>query len=1648
MRQSALSFGSVLFDELEQVAVRRGGFASLLALDEDVKHVKRTVAESVEYATDPNRRIRSVREKSDEAAAAAEEIFGRIADTARAVNELGQVVRIRGETANRVLDKIGPGEEQQRAPVAFVSLVGLWRTVAALVQTLTGRPDDSTREARIRRRKQQAQMRRQVDKLVEDLKQVQSELDRQEGPEAPADRTGRPPGGPMRSARDAGDLFRRLCRLARGLKQFEDLTGPDQKDAIAARDLLAQADGGELKDRTPGEHLVRGAAIQRAESLKQALAAAAGQLKGIRSAYRTIAGARTGFAAQIRRMIDTQPDALRYELFDIIEDGARGASMRLESVGLAFSGGGIRSATFNLGFLQGMASLRLLKRFDYLSTVSGGGYIGAWFAAWVRREGGTAGDPEEPTWEEIDREARRLEEQKREELLAHPPTPSDETVNRWIAAESEQILVRVRTDLEEKYRAKLAALEVLPAENRPAPPRRPEDSDVTRVAGPLIAEATTVIRKSAKKRYLDEELQKIADTTRAEVETRLRANYKAELRAKRQRTCWALENVESQLNPSRMAQAKATRRWPSPSEISEGREMPPYPPPLVHIVDDEPAPVRLLRSYSNCLAFKIGVPTLQTWTTVSMYLRNLLVIQLILLPMMLAAHIVPRLLLLLFTAHLERSSLPIVRQWWEAHWGWPALGLLVVTAVAMLAAPKLVDFFVREGLRRFEDRYSKYAGPAIFTLLIVGVAILADLLAGVVLPAAIWMVDAGDPGTPPHLAEWLARHPWAVAMTVTAALVLAAALWYRFMGSSADGVAEERKLRLRAWTALTCAIVVIAAIVDRVVFWLFAILDSVPGWLPLLLLGILVAICLVPARWLDAIVTRWPVIEARRFRRNAAIIALMAFVLSTARWHTGETIVLSFTLMAALLGLQRTYRVVVLIREGYRPASLAQTDGKTRFNMPLATLWEQILVLFTLTAFGVSLLFARPDRPFFVCPVPLLDLAFKPESWGGSVFLSALSFGLVVAACRLLAFQLIEMRDKSREWTGFERADRAAAAFASGLIPAATLAGVMMAINRWLGTPGLENPGQLQVVMMCFGPLLVMLAIVAGSAIDVALVASYREEDTREWSASLDAYLLIIGVLWASFSTLSLFGPLLIRQVRNVAISAAGVGWVITSISGALAGRSTQTGGVKTSRSPLEYVVLVAPIVFIIGLFLSMAMLANALQGVPLAVPEGGAAADALLGGLAHADPWQTWTVFIISAWVATVGCVYININLFSLNELRANRLVRCYLGAARSREAPAEGRPTFAPTNSPVPVRRPNPITGFDPTDDFPIRDLAVVGRWGDDDLVVDYRGPYHLINTSMNLVAGSELAWQERMAESFVISPLYSGSKTTGYRPNRVTRVALDLAELETDEVIRPDDTVLPGFGGDVRLGTAVSVSGAAASPNAGYHSSPLVTILMTVFSTRLGLWFGNPARDAWRRSGPGFAIYLFSELFGSTTSKGKYVYLCDGGRFENLGVYELIRRRCRHIVLCDAGADANLSFRDLGSLVRKCREDFGVRIEIDIGPLLRKEGTVHSKWHCAVGRIHYEDVAPQAQPGTFLYVRPSLTGDEPPDVRDYVVDHPSFPHETTADQYFSESQFESYRVLGEHIAIHVFGDVVHEAGPNISSGSFFSRLRREWH
>jgi hypothetical protein len=211
--------------------------------------------------------------------------------------------------------------------------------------------------------------------------------------------------------------------------------------------------------------------------------------------------------------------------------------------------------------------------------------------------------------------------------------------------------------------------------------------------------------------------------------------------------------------------------------------------------------------------------------------------------------------------------------------------------------------------------------------------------------------------------------------------------------------------------------------------------------------------------------------------------------------------------------------------------------------------------------------------------------------------------------------------------------------------------------------------------------------------------------------------------------------------------------------------------------------------------------------------------------------------------------------------------------------------------------------------------------------------------------------------------------------------------------------------------------------------------MTFLLTVFNARLGVWLGNPghAGDAtWRRAAPAFGVApLVNELMAQTTDNNPYVLLSDGGHFDNLGLYEMIRRRCRYIVVSDAGCDGTYAFADLANAVRKIRIDFGIDIVfpdgLHIGPPRPAEaaGSAHAvTGRFAVGAIRYSAIDPGLKDGVLLYLKPTLLGDEPVDVANYARTHASFPHQSTTEQWFDEAQFESYRMLGLQTVAAVSG------------------------
>ena len=271
------------------------------------------------------------------------------------------------------------------------------------------------------------------------------------------------------------------------------------------------------------------------------------------------------------------------------------------------------------------------------------------------------------------------------------------------------------------------------------------------------------------------------------------------------------------------------------------------------------------------------------------------------------------------------------------------------------------------------------------------------------------------------------------------------------------------------------------------------------------------------------------------------------------------------------------------------------------------------------------------------------------------------------------------------------------------------------------------------------------------------------------------------------------------------------------------------------------------------------------------------------------------------------------------------------------------------------------------------------------------------HVVNIALNLVRGERLAWQERKAETFTVSPLHSGNLWLGYRRSRY-------------------------YGGEkgISLGTAFTISGAAASPNMGYMvSSPLVSFLMAMFNVRLGWWLGNPGNagnTSYQLGVPKFTFGpIVQEALSLTDDTSKYVYLSDGGHFENLGLYEMVLRRCKVIVVSDATTDSNYNYDSLGMAIRKVRIDLGIPIDME-GFSIAPDSP--SNPYFTIGRIRYSCVDDDGTDGTLIYIKASLSKREPRDIINYWRANRDFPQEPISDQFFIESQFESYRMLGSHI------------------------------
>jgi hypothetical protein len=622
-----------------------------------------------------------------------------------------------------------------------------------------------------------------------------------------------------------------------------------------------------------------------------------------------------------------------------------------------------------------------------------------------------------------------------------------------------------------------------------------------------------------------------------------------------------------------------------------------------------------------------------------------------------------------------------------------------------------------------------------------------------------------------------------------------------------------------------------------------------------------------------------------------------------------------------------------------------------------------------------------------------------------------------------------------------------------------------------------------------FGTGVVMSIVLLVGALQLGLAGRGLSDSMREFWTRLGGYLMLLALAWMSLAGALVFGPLLVLWILFkfhawiIGLIALCLLFMLTVFYAARSGRTDKEsvapalvrferfwtdlqnldGDPKTilfvkipqrllslfsAREFLGVVARVGPYVYAIAMFLLLATAVQMVSGLAFDPVR-----TALLWRLSNAWIWSLYVslspafsptpIYAIANWsamsqlywtiqwygapvpLASVGMVLtiisyllfwrIGTNEFSLRHLLYVRLVRYFLAASN-------------------PSRAPQPFTGFDQTDDLPLNALAGI-----------YPGPYPIFNAALNTISGEELGYTTRQAESFVFTPLYCGydSRFLGTGDNRFKFEGSYFPSFSPTALGRAGGGLTQtGSTGGISLGLAMAISGAEPNRNLGYHPSTVTSAFLGLFDARANWRIGNPRFSRnWLRAAPAAGIdYLLSELFPNP--REGYVSVSDGAHFESLGTYELIKRHCRLIVSCDAELDSEYEFDDLVALVEKVRTDFGVRIVIDFDSIRPKEGS--SEHTFVIGDIYY-DPLDSADRGKLVYVKASMpernslaapNGNSlPDDVWRYYEKHKTFPHQSTADQWFDEVQFESYRALGEFVGLTAAEEIQKQIGAALS-------------
>jgi hypothetical protein len=524
-------------------------------------------------------------------------------------------------------------------------------------------------------------------------------------------------------------------------------------------------------------------------------------------------------------------------------------------------------------------------------------------------------------------------------------------------------------------------------------------------------------------------------------------------------------------------------------------------------------------------------------------------------------------------------------------------------------------------------------------------------------------------------------------------------------------------------------------------------------------------------------------------------------------------------------------------------------------------------------------------------------------------------------------------------------------------------------------------------------PLLIALSIGLAETSMIMLTTDHHDDDDRAWQAQVGGWVLGTMIVWTVLSLVSLWLWKMVSALPYWTLSVPFAVWVLC-VAVPWRDRRISAALVWSALVPLALLTALAYIVDLV-----------AVRHAP-------------------ASPWLLGVIVVVSLGLAYVGSTVVDINYFSLHDIYRERLTRTFLGASRlaaqnanigsavGSESGAEQVPQFG-------RRTPTGFTNIDENDSPGLHWLRSTKQ---------RPLPVILLNAAVNGRSRSEHGGREPRQWSFSFSPYFCGSPASGIG-------------------YRKTDCFFPHYEGKgLTLGAAMALSGAAVSPTAGRMTHPVKALLFGLLNARLGMWVINPRHASRKRDerfrSPGPALGLLKELLSFRPFFSRWIHLSDGGHFENLGVFELLRRGCSRIVVVDASCDPERSFDDLANAIRRARIDLGIEIRRSEpwsvfgpdAPLPQSDLDPRRSWMWF--DIDYGEHAKHHPiKGRLLYIKPSVYSGQvlPPDVIQYWQGAPRFPHETTADQFFTEAQMEAYRALGETCARSALDEIVKgPAGP----------------